>query len=97
MVDITAQWTEVWLSASGLNQTIATDPTAQQPGFNLPCYTTAVYCFQQYVASDDCALVHFSFSTFTSLSVCNKRDLLVRQSVNLLIYKQGMVVMYIHN
>jgi len=30
---------EDWLLASVVNHTIVTDPTIQQPGFDLPCHT----------------------------------------------------------
>ena len=38
-IDITAQWQEDWSSASVVNHTIVTDPTIQQPGFDLTHHT----------------------------------------------------------
>ena len=38
-VNTVTQWREDWSSASVVNQTIATDPTIRQPGFDLPHHT----------------------------------------------------------
>ena len=38
-VNTVTQWRKDWSSASVVNQTIATDPTIRQPGFDLPHHT----------------------------------------------------------
>jgi len=37
--DTVTKWREDWSSASVINHTIVTDPTIQQPGFDLPRHT----------------------------------------------------------
>jgi len=46
-VDTIMQWREDWSWASVVNYTIVTDPTIQQPGFDLPRHTWSLMnCFQ---------------------------------------------------